>query len=499
MNVLVHASELVFTVEILSILLASAVFGLFVGATPGLTATMATALLVPITFFMPPIAAIGAIVTCSAMAIFAGDIPAALLRMPGTPASAAYTDDTFELNRKGRLDLALGTNVTASAFGGIVGSLILVLAAPQLARAALSFSTFEYFWLALLGLSCAAIVSPGSPLKGIVSLALGLFLSTIGLDVVSGQPRFTFGLVDLMGGLSFVAAMIGAFAVAEILRKTLSMDEALPKIQPIKGSILKGQSKLLWTHRTGLVRGSLMGTVVGALPGAGADIAAWISFAVSKRFSKTPELYGKGHVEGIVEASASNNAALSGAYIPALVFGIPGDAVTAIVIGVLMMKGLTPGPMVFTTSPDLIGAVYIVFFLANIIMVPLGIAAIYLGRRILTVPPNVLYAVILLFCIVGAFATNNAIFDLWVILVVGVCIWLMGENGYPVPPLILGLVLGRVVEESFVTSMVKSNGSLLAFFERPISAFLGVITILVWASPLYVPVLRQVIRRRRPE
>jgi TctA family transporter len=226
-------------------------------------------------------------------------------------------------------------------------------------------------------------------------------------------------------------------------------------------------------------------------------MAAWVSYAMSKRFSKTPELYGKGHVEGIVEASASNNAALSGAYIPALVFGIPGDAVTAIVIGVLMMKGLTPGPLVFTTSPDLIGAVYIVFFLANIIMVPLGIAAIYLGRRILTVPPNILYPVILLFCIVGAFATNNAIFDLWIILIVGVCIWLMGENGYPAPPLILGLVLGRVVEETFVTSMVKSGGSLLAFFERPISACLGVVTILVWLSPLYLPMLRKVSRRNR--
>jgi TctA family transporter len=484
MTAMIDAILSISSPDVLAIMLLSAVFGLFVGATPGLTATMATALLVPITFFMPPVAAIAAIVTCSAMAIFAGDIPAALLRIPGTPASAAYTDDTFELNRKGRLDLALGTNVTASAVGGIIGTLLLVYSAPLLAEFAMSFSSFEYFWLALLGLSCAALVSAASPAKGAISLALGLWISTIGLDSGSGLPRYTFGLLDLQGGASLIAVLIGAFAVAELLRKAIALDQRQPDIAPIRGSILKGQAGVLWRHRTGLLRGSLTGSFVGVLPGAGADVAAWMSYAISKRFSKTPELYGTGHVEGVVEASASNNASLSGAYVPALVFGIPGDSITAIVIGVLMIKGITPGPSVFTNSPDLVAAIYAVFFAANLLMVPLGIAAIYLGRIILRMQPGTLYPVILLFCVIGAFATNNAIFDIWIILVVGFVVWIMEANGYPAAPMVLGVVLGRLVEETFVNSMIKEDGSLIAFFERPLSATLGVVTLIVWSLPV---------------
>ena len=229
MDVLIQAVTLAFSPQILGIMLLAAVFGLFVGAAPGLTATMATALLVPITFFMPPLAAIAAIISCSAMAIFAGDIPAALIRIPGTPASAAYVDDAYILCRQGRLDLALGTNVTASAIGGIFGTIVLVVAAPQLADWALNFSSYEYFWLALVGLSCATLVSTGSPLKGLVSLCLGLAFAIVGLDVVTGQPRFTFGSMELMGGLSLVSTLIGAFAVSELLRKATTFDERLPK------------------------------------------------------------------------------------------------------------------------------------------------------------------------------------------------------------------------------------------------------------------------------
>ncbi len=487
MTDLLAAFAMVFAPDVLAVTVLAAVFGLFVGATPGLTATMATALLVPITFFMPPIAAIAAIVTCSAMAIFAGDIPAALLRIPGTPASAAYAEDTYQLARRGELGLALGTNVTASALGGLFGTAVLILAAPLLADWALAFSSYEYFWLALLGLSCATLVAAGSPAKGIVSLTLGLGLSTVGLDVVSGLPRFTFDSTDLLGGVSLIAVLIGAFAVAELMRKAtnstrLAAPIATPKT-PFR-ELWRGQGRVLWQHRTGVLRGSALGTVVGALPGAGADIAAWVSYAIAKRFSRTPERFGKGHVEGIAEASAANNAALSGAYVPALVFGIPGDSITAIVIGVLIIKGITPGPQVFTSSGDLIWAVYLVFILANLLMVPLGFAAIRLGRRMLGMPSGLLYPVILLFCAVGAFATNNAIFDVWVILAIGILVWIMEANGYPAAPLVLGLVLGRILEEAFVNSMLKSGDDLTAFFDRPLAAALGVVTLLVWFWPI---------------
>jgi TctA family transporter len=216
-----------------------------------------------------------------------------------------------------------------------------------------------------------------------------------------------------------------------------------------------------------------------------------VAYAVSKRFSRTPERFGQGHVEGIAEASAANNASLSGAYVPALVFGIPGDSITAIVVGVLIIKGITPGPMVFTSSGDLIWAVYLIFIMANLLMVPLGLAAIRLGRTILTVPPGLLYPVILLFCAVGAFATNNAIFDVWVILAVGILLWLMEGSGYPAAPLVLGLVLGKVLEEAFVNSMIKSGGDLGAFFERPLSTVLGILTLSVWAWPILSWTLRR--------
>jgi TctA family transporter len=427
------------------------------------------------------------------MAIFAGDIPAALLRIPGTPASAAYVADTHLLAKSGRLDLALGTNVTASAIGGLFGTAVLIVAAPVLADWALAFSSYEYFWLALLGLSCAALVAAGSPLKGLVSLLLGLLLSTVGLDVVSGMPRFTFGVVDLQGGVSLIAVLIGAFAVAELMRKAISLGTERPTVPAttMPGGLLRGQLGLLWRHRVGVLRGSALGTVIGALPGAGADIAAWVAYAVSKRFSRTPERFGQGHVEGIAEASAANNASLSGAYVPALVFGIPGDSITAIVVGVLIIKGITPGPMVFTSSGDLIWAVYLIFIMANLLMVPLGLAAIRLGRTILTVPPGLLYPVILLFCAVGAFATNNAIFDVWVILAVGILLWLMEGSGYPAAPLVLGLVLGKVLEEAFVNSMIKSGGDLGAFFERPLSTVLGILTLSVWAWPILSWTLRR--------
>jgi TctA family transporter len=233
-----------------------------------------------------------------------------------------------------------------------------------------------------------------------------------------------------------------------------------------------------------LLRGSVIGTAVGALPGAGSDIAAWIAYATAKKFSRTPEKFGAGHPEGIVSAGAANNAGLGSAWVPTLVFGIPGDSITAIVIGVLYMKGMNPGPTVFLFHPELIYAVFLSFFIANLMLLPLGFVAIKTSRRMLSAPREVLMPIILLFCIVGAFAINNTVFDVGVMMALGLLAYLMEENGFPIAPAILGLVLGPLLEESFMTSMIKADGALLAFFERPISAGLGIVTLLIWASPL---------------
>ncbi len=481
MPALEQAFWLVADPYVILVLLLASVFGLIVGALPGLTATMATALLVPITFFMEPVPAIGAIIAASAMAIFAGDISGTLLRIPGTPASAAYVEDAYRMTGKGQAELALGVCLVTSAIGGLFGALVLAFSAPALAEFALKFSSTEYFWLACFGLSCAVFISTDAPVKGVVSLLIGLFIATIGIDVTAGHPRFSFGSVELMGGVSFIPAMIGMFAIGEILRNvTVTSPPVEIGRQPIV-HVFRGLGRVLWRYRTNMVRGNLIGVIVGVLPGAGADIAAWISYAVAKRFSKEPQKFGSGHVEGLVDAGAANNSALGGAWVPAMVFGIPGDSITAIVIGVLYMKNMNPGPTIMLHAPELLYGVFIVFFLANLMMIPLGYAAIRLSRQILHVPRDVLMPVILIFCMVGAFAINNTVFGVGIIVILGLLAYVMEENGFPIAPAVLGIVLGPLVEENFMTSMIKSDGQLSGFFDRPIAAVLGVVTLAIWA------------------
>jgi TctA family transporter len=485
LDILAQAFFLVFRWDVIAIVVAAGIFGMFVGAMPGLTATMATALLIPVTFFMDPVPALGAIVTATAMAIFAGDIPAAMLRMPGTPASAAYADESYLMGKQGQLDLNLGVNLVTSVLGGLIGVAILVLCAPALAEFALAFSSFEYFWLAALGLTCAVFLATNDPLKGFVSLFLGLGIGTIGIDPAAGYPRFTFGTVELMQGISFIPAMIGMFAVSELLRGASRMNGSPEIVLQKVGHIFRGVGTVLRRYWVNFLRGSGIGVVIGALPGAGADIAAWISYAISKRFSREPEKFGTGHVEGIVDAGAANNSALAAAWIPALVFGIPGDSITAIVIGVLYMKGMNPGPTVFLQNPQLIYAVFMIFVLANLLMIPLGWTIIKSAKQVLRVPRNILLPMILIFCVVGSYAMTNSVYGIIIMLVMGVFAFILEENDFPVAPIILGLVLGEMFEQNFITSMIKSEGSFLAFFARPIAGILGVATIAIWALMLW--------------
>ncbi|MFM8576767.1 MAG: tripartite tricarboxylate transporter permease [Limnohabitans sp.] len=485
MDALLTAFGLVFQPYVLAVIAASALYGLFVGAIPGLTATMATALLVPVTFFMPPIPAVAAIVTATAMAIFSGDIPSALLRMPGTPASAAYTDEAYLLTRSGQAELALGSGLVFSVLGGIFGVIVLIVAAPALAEIALKFSSFEYFWLVLLGFTCAVFIAGSDPLKGVIALLLGLLISCVGLENPAGAPRWTFGNNELTGGIPLIPLMIGMFAVSEVLRYACAMVRPQMAVDRPFGNVFKGMWGLIRKYPLALLRGSALGTAVGALPGAGADIAAWMSYGVSKKFSKEPEKFGTGHVEGIVESGAANNSALGGAWIPALVFGIPGDSITAIAIGVLYLKDMNPGPMLFVNNPQNIYAVFIVFVLAQLLMLPFGWMAIKAAKRILRIPAALLMPLILIFCVVGSFAINNSLFGVIVMGVAGVLAFFMERWGFPVAPTILGVVLGTMLEEHFFSSLVKADGQFLAFFERPIAGALGAVTLMIWLVPLW--------------
>ena len=493
--VISQAFALVFDPYVLWIILASSLFGLFVGAVPGLTATMATALLVPVTFFIPPVPAVAAIVSCTAMAIFAGDIPGALLRIPGTPASAAYTDEAYAMTKKGQAEIALGAGLVFSAIGGLFGTAVLIAFAPVLAEVALKFSSFEYFWLVVLGLSGAVFIGASSKLKAVTSLMLGLLISAVGLDNPGAHPRFTFGNAELTGGVSLIPVMVGMFAVSEILRFMVDMDPPARVLKEKLGNVFTGMWTLTKKYRWSLLRGSALGTAVGIQPGAGADMAAWMSYAMSKRFSKEPEKFGTGHIEGIVESGAANNSALAGAWIPALVFGIPGDSITAIAIGVLYLKGLNPGPSIFINNAPSVYAIFMVFVLANIIMLPLGWACIKAANKVLAVPRTLLMPVVLLFCIVGAYAVNNSLFSVGVVLFFGVLAFVLEENGFPVAPAILGVVLGTMLEENFITSMIKSDGSPAVFFTRPIAGGLAVATFVILLWPLGAWAVRRLRRR----
>jgi TctA family transporter len=481
MNDLLEGFRLVMQGDVLIAILASAIYGLVVGSLPGLSATMATALLVPVTFYLSPIAAVATIITASAMAIFSGDIPGCLLRIPGTPASAAYTDEAYAMTRKGQAELALGTGLWFSAVGGIAGTLSLLIMAPALAEVALNFSSFEYFWLAVLGLMCATLVARSSPVKAIASMLLGLLFSCIGMENPAGAARFTFGMTDLLGGIEPLPALVGVFAVSQVMR---ALAEAEPPPRPRRrfGSIMAGQWELTKKYPKPMMRGNIVGIIIGVLPGAGADMAAWVSYALSKRFSKEPEKFGTGHPEGLVESGASNNASLASGWVPALLFGIPGDTITAIAIGVLYMKGLNPGPTLFTERASSMYALYIIFILANVIMIPLGIVMIRVAATVLRAPRASIMPIILLLCAVGAYATGNNLFAVVLVAVFGTLGYIMERNGYPVAALVLGIVMGSMVEQSFVTSLIKSDNSLLPFFERPISAVLAVITLgaLLW-------------------
>jgi len=473
----VTALGMVLDPYVLFVITASAIYGLVVGCIPGLSATMATALLVPLTFFMPPVPAIAAIVTTSTMAIFSGDIPGCLLRIPGTPASAAYVDDSYKMTLQGKPELALGIGLWFSVLGGLFGTAVMMVASPAIADFALGFGSVEFFWIVMLGLGGAVFIGSSTPLKACISLLIGLMIAMIGMNNPAGQPRFTFDSTEMLGGVSLIPMMVGMFACSEVMRHMIS-DGGAPQVVVKKiGPIFANMWRLTKQYPWQLIRGSALGTVIGIQPGSGADMAAWMSYAMSKRFSKEPEKFGTGHPEGLIEAGASNNSSLAGAWIPALVFGIPGDSITAIAIGVLMMKNMAPGPTIFVNAPENVYALFLVFVIANLLMLPLGWAIIKIATRVLSVPRRVLMPIILVFAIVGSYAINNSLFDVGVMLAFGLLAFVLEENDFPVAPVILGVVLGPLLEEYFINSMIKSDGRLIGLVDRPIAAVLAAITI----------------------
>lgn len=472
----------IFSVQGILALLLGGLYGSIFGAIPGLTATLAVALFIPIAFFLDPSIALPAIIAISSVAIYAGDVGSTVARIPGTPASAAYFNQLFGLSRRKGPMYSLGISALGSAVGGVIGAVLLMVSASLIVQLAKQFSSFEYFWIAILGLCAGVFASGGSTVKSLISLLLGLLFSSVGIDPTLGFPRFHFGSPQLMGGLNYIVAMIGLFGFSEVLNHIFRPGTVIESEVDSQGSAKAffSQPLLLMIKKKWLiVRSSLMGVLVGFLPGAGADIGAWVSSSLEKMRQKKSNQEAKDD-EIILAGTSSNNAAVASAWIPALSLGLPGDTITAIVLGIFMMKGINPGPLLFEQQPDLITGLYLTFIISNIFLLPFyGYLTALMAKRLIKTPMPVLLTVVTILCMVGAYAINNDIYDVWIMVGMGFLAFILKKGGFPLAQIVLGMVLGPILEQNFMVSAIKSRWDLMSFFERPVAMILMLATVAI--------------------
>lgn len=481
----------VFSWHILLILTLSVALGIIIGALPGLTATMGVALLLPVTFGMDAVSGILLLVGVYFGAIYGGSISAILIRTPGTPAAAATAIDGYEMTKKGEAYKALTISTLSSGIGGFLSVIALILIAPQLANFALRFSAPENFALALFGLSIISSISGKSLIKGLVAGFAGLLIASIGTDPIAGFTRFTFGSLNLMSGINYIPVMIGLFAASEVFRlmeDIVSKDKIINSIEKVK---LKWHEfkKLITT----IISSTAIGALIGMVPGAGGDIGAFVSYNEARRFSKDPETFGKGNPKGVAAPEAANNGSTGGAMIPLLTLGIPGDAVTAVMLGALVVQGLQPGPLLFQNNGDIVYTLFIGMMIANLLIIILGLIGIRYFVKILNIPKLVLAPLILVICIVGSYALSNNMFDVWVMVISGIIGYFMQKHDFPASPIILALILGPMLEANLRRSLVMSQGSFDIFVTRPITVILIILTLLT----LLLPLIRKLLTPRK--
>jgi len=452
------------------------VIGLVFGAVPGLSATMAVALCLPLTFGMEPVTAMSLLVSLYIGGVSGGLVSAILIGIPGTPSSIATTFDGRPMALRGEAGRALGLAIFYSFVGGLIGFAVLFFLAPPLARFALKFGTYEYFAIAVFALTLVAGLAGKSLLRGIIAAFLGLLLSTVGFAPTDAIPRFTFGVSDLDGGFALLPVLLGLFAVTEILNealKTPSERSAPPvnfKSPRFPGATLRDLRENGWNT----LRSGAIGVGVGLLPGIGSSASNLLAYSAARSSSKTPERYGTGIAPGIVASETANNANVGAAMVPLIALGIPGDSVTAMLLGGLMIHGMQPGPLLFSANGPLVYAVFVALLIANVVMLVVSIAGIRVFVRILSVPKSYLLSVVMVTCVIGAFATNNRVFDVYTLVGFGLLGLALTRLAIPFPPLILGFILGPLIEVNLRSALMSSRGEILPFFERPFTAlFLG--------------------------
>ncbi len=481
LNNLAQGFGYIFGFKELLIIIVGVVLGILGGAMPGLSPSMAVALLVPFTYKMSPMLAIILLVAIYQAANYGGSITAVTINTPGTPAAAVTAIDGYQLTRMGKPGKGLGTSLVASTIGGMIGVIVLIFFSVPLAKVAVRIHPADYFALAMFGLTTVASLGGANWAKAFAAAVFGLLLNTIGIDPISGVNRFTFGILHLYDGFALIPALIGLFALSEVF---MGLEEYRLKNKVIDRAIKdKPTLKEYWQLKFTILRSSIIGTLIGIFPGAGATIASFISYDIGKRTSKHPELFGKGSLEGVASSEAANSSSVGGALIPLLTLGIPGSATDAVLIGALMMHNLNPGPQLFIDRPDIVYGLFASLILANFVMLILGSYGIRIWGKVTLIPKSILYPMIIVVSVIGSFAVKYSFFDVASCIGFGIFGWILRRYKYPVAPVVLGMVLGKLAEENFRRAVMM--GGYTIFFQRPASLIIILIALFSFAFPFY--------------
>ncbi|WP_010142379.1 tripartite tricarboxylate transporter permease [Oceanicola sp. S124] len=482
---LLNALPDVFSLANFAAVVIGVIAGIVVGAMPGLSATMAISVLVPFTFGLEPLVALGLMAGIYNGAMYGGAIPAVLLRIPGTPAAVATTFDGYPMAQKGEGGFALQVAVVSSAFGGVASAFALMLLAPPLSKVTLLFGPSEVFWVAIFGLASIIFLLGGNPVKGLISACFGVFVSVVGSDPIYGNDRFTFGQLEMLDGINIVILLVGLYALPPVI----DLLETPLKTDGVKSSklgtepIWKALPRMKSYWKT-WVRGSFIGIWIGILPGAGGSMAAFMSYNEARRASNTPETWGEGEPEGVAAAEVANNADTASALIPALTLGIPGTAVAAVMLGGLLVHGLQPGPMLFRDNPDIVFGFMWQFLFGAILLVVLGGSlATNSFARLLNLPRPLLGSVIIVLMLIGVYSIHGRMFDVYLMLGFGAIGWVMDRLKFPLPPVVLGLILGGFAEENLRLALRIGRGDPMVLFQNTTSLILVALTIAVIVGP----------------
>ena len=483
-EMLLEGFSSVFTFQIILLIVVGVILGLIFGSIPGLTATMAIAICLPITYGMDAVAGMSMLMGLYIGGVSGGLIPAILLKLPGTPSSIATTFDGYPMARKGEAGKAFSFAIVSSFFGGLISIIALMIISPPLGRIALEFGPFEFFAIVVFSLTLISSLSGDSMVKGILSGALGMSFAMVGSAPIDAFPRFTFGFSSLDAGFDLLPVLIGLFAVSEILvnAEKKVKDNQSTRLKKINYRV---KMKEYFEQKWNFLRSTLLGLGIGILPGIGGGTANIIAYATTKNLSKNPEEFGKGNPAGIVASESSNNAAIGGALVPLISLGIPGDTVTAMLLGGLVLHGLQPGPMLIQNSGDVVYGIFAALIIANILMA----IFLFLGMRgfvrLLSIPQAILLPIILALCVVGAFGVNNRLFDVGALFFFGIIGYLMIKAKIPLTPLVLGFILGPILETNLRRGLMLSEGSFMPFLTEPIAAGFLLLTILSIAMKIF--------------